>query len=319
MVLLETHSLLFQPGLVVNQEFFDYNIMQESAKNWSYTLKYRLGTGAFYGYHDGIQLHHLQFGHSSQYEGMMYEGLSPKDCLTIGLLQENRGTVYINHLKMEVDDIIVIDDSKVYDYVASHGTLLTIVSIHKTLIEKETPWMKNNINKKFKDKDNILSKTIESEWKHVLNDPSISQSNERLEMLEKKILNAIKNTFTGQIGRVSHLTKAEQTTLEIKSYLLDSINEDITVQSIVKQFGISDKTLETCFKSLFGITPKIFLKLLKLNKAHEDLQFTTPQTTNVSDIASKWGFSHFGRFAKDYEGLFGVLPSETLAIHQTHI
>ncbi len=55
-----------------------------------------------------------------------------------------------------------------------------------------------------------------------------------------------------------------------------------------------------------------FKYLLRLNRAHEDLQLADAQTTNVSDIATKWGFSHFGRFAKEYKALFGVLPSETL-------
>lgn len=36
------------------------------------------------------------------------------------------------------------------------------------------------------------------------------------------------------------------------------------------------------------------------------------QTITVSDIAKKWGFTHLGRFAKEYKALFGVLPSETL-------
>ena len=64
--------------------------------------------------------------------------------------------------------------------------------------------------------------------------------------------------------------------------------------------------------SLLWIYPKKFINLLKLNRAHEDLLYTDLKTTNVSDIATKWGFSHFGRFAKDYKDLFGVLPSETL-------
>jgi hypothetical protein len=38
--MIETHELTFQPGLIVNQEFFDYPSMQESAKNWLYLSKY---------------------------------------------------------------------------------------------------------------------------------------------------------------------------------------------------------------------------------------------------------------------------------------
>lgn len=94
----------------------------------------------------------------------------------------------------------------------------------------------------------------------------------------------------------------------------------MTIQSITEQFRISDKTLETSFKSLFGITPKRFIDLLKLNHSHEDLQLADVQTANVSDIATKWGFSNFGRFSKGYRALFGVFPSETLSleVYRTH-
>jgi len=88
----------------------------------------------------------------------------------------------------------------------------------------------------------------------------------------------------------------------------------MSIQSIVEQFKTTDKTLENSFKSLFGITPKRFMNLLKLNRAHEDLHLADAHKTNVSDIAIKWGYSHFGRFAKDYKALFGVLPSETLMV-----
>lgn len=68
-------------------------------------------------------------------------------------------------------------------------------------------------------------------------------------------------------------------------------------KTVVEWFNISDKTLQNSFKSLFGFTPKNFMIMLKLNRAHEDLQRCDTQTTNVSDIVTKWGFSHFGRFA----------------------
>ena len=40
--MMETHELILQPGLIVNQEFFDFETMQQCAKNWLYLEKYRL-------------------------------------------------------------------------------------------------------------------------------------------------------------------------------------------------------------------------------------------------------------------------------------
>ena len=310
--MIETHELTFQPGLIVNQEFFDYAAMQESAKNWLYLSKYRFGTGPFYGCHDGVQLNHLQFGHADRHEGMMFEGICPKDCLTIGILQKSTGCVCVNCLKMEPGDVVIIDDSKPYNFVSSHRTVLAIVSIRKSLVATEIPWILCAADKKFKDNNHILSDTIEREWRRVIEEPNLFADANEIEMMEKKIVKAIKYAFVGQTGERCHLTEGEKTAFEVRSFLLNNLDETMTIQSITEQFKVSDKTLETSFKSLFGITPKRFKYLLRLNHAHEDLQLADAQTTNVSDIATKWGFSHFGRFAKEYKGLFGVLPSETL-------
>ena len=86
----------------------------------------------------------------------------------------------------------------------------------------------------------------------------------------------------------------------------------MTIQDIVEKFNISEKTLQNSFRSLFGITPKRFIHLLKLNRAHEDLLHADGQISNISEISTKWCFTHFGRFARDYKSLFNVLPSETL-------
>ncbi len=305
----DTH---FEPGLIVDQEFFDYPAMQESAKNWLYISKYRFGKGNFYGRHDGMQLNHLQFGHADRHEGAMAEGVSPKDCLTIALLQKNAGCVCVNGIKMEQGDIIIIDDSKPYDFSSSDKTVFAIISIYKSLIQSVIPYILSATDRLFHDKDNILSQTIESEWKHVIKTPEIFNNSDEIQKTEENIVNAIQSSLSGQDGTVVHLTEGEKTALEVRRFLLDSLEETITIQNIVERFNISYKTLQNSFKSLFGFTPKSFITLLKLNRAHEDLQRCDTQITNVSDIAIKWGFTHFGRFAKEYRSLFGVLPSETL-------
>lgn len=313
--MIENHKSSFEPGLIVNQEFFDYPAMQESAKNWLFLSRYRFGTGNFYGRHDGIQLHNMQFGHADRHEGMMFQGVSPKDCFSIVLLQESSGKVCINGLKMKVGDIIIIDDLKPYDFSSSDQTVMAIISIKKSLFLENFPPMYPQ-DKKFKDTKNLLSKVIEDAWQDVLDNPNQYQNKEKVQLLEKKIVDAIKNVLKGQTGEGSHLTVGEQTALQIKSVLLKSLVENITIESLVKQFGVSYKTLQNSFKSLFGMTPKHFLTLLKLNHAHEDLEFSELGTTTISEIANKWGFSHLGRFSQKYKELFGVLPSETL--HKNH-
>jgi len=70
---------------------------------------------------------------------MMFQGVSPKDCLTVAILQKNSGKVCINRIIMEAGDVIIIDDSKPYDFCSSHHTVMAIVSISKSLLVKSAP------------------------------------------------------------------------------------------------------------------------------------------------------------------------------------
>jgi AraC family ethanolamine operon transcriptional activator len=189
---------------------------------------------------------------------------------------------------------------------------MSIISIHKSFLATKIPSILSATDKRFKDHNNILSNIIESKWKASLETPSLLDNAHEIKKMEQTIVEAVQQSLTGQTGESSHLTKGEETAFEIKSYLLNSLEETMSIHSIAKKFEVSEKTIENSFKSLFGITPKHFIMLLKLNHTHKDLQLANAQTENVSDIAIKWGFSHFGRFSRDYKSLFGVLPSITL-------
>ena len=202
-----THEQLFHPGLIVNEEFFDYAVMQSSAKNWLFFTKYRFGTGKFYGKQDGVQLNTLQFGHADKHEGMMFEGISPKDCITIVLLQKSGGRVCINQHKMKTGDIIIIDDSKAYDFVSSHNTFMSIISIHKSLVAEELPYLLNATDKKFKDNNSLFFQAIESQWKTVVSIPNLSDNIDALQKIEINIVEAIKSTLAEQRGEDSTLTQ----------------------------------------------------------------------------------------------------------------
>ena len=68
--------------------------------------------------------------------------------------------------------------------------------------------------------------------------------------------------------------------------------------------------MQTAFRKLFGYTPKKFIKLLKMNLAHQDI-IEVNNTKTISTIAMKYGFRNFGLFAREYKQLYGTLPSES--------
>jgi transcriptional regulator GlxA family with amidase domain len=60
------------------------------------------------------------------------------------------------------------------------------------------------------------------------------------------------------------------------------------------------------------MSPLEFVRRRRLEQAHSMLASGSPGTT-VTAAALRAGFSHMGRFARDYHAQFGEKPSETLA------
>ncbi|WP_410468237.1 helix-turn-helix domain-containing protein [Amycolatopsis methanolica] len=55
-----------------------------------------------------------------------------------------------------------------------------------------------------------------------------------------------------------------------------------------------------------------YLQNVRLDRAHQDLLDTDPSRTTVTHVASRWGFTHLGRFAAAYRARYEEPPSRTL-------
>jgi AraC-like DNA-binding protein len=82
-----------------------------------------------------------------------------------------------------------------------------------------------------------------------------------------------------------------------------------SLSDMARQAGVSGRRLQQGFHEHVGLTPTAYLRRVRLEGAHRDLQAGTP---SVTDIAYRWGFSNLGRFARAYRERFGEPPSETL-------
>lgn len=89
-------------------------------------------------------------------------------------------------------------------------------------------------------------------------------------------------------------------------------HDRLNVRDLAAAANTSERTLERVFNREFGISPKRYLLGERMYGAHRQLWQASPYEASVTDIANAWGFWHMGQFAKDYRGMFGELPSETL-------
>jgi AraC-like DNA-binding protein len=97
-----------------------------------------------------------------------------------------------------------------------------------------------------------------------------------------------------------------------EEYMQAHAHRPITIDDIVAAVGVGARTLSWGFKRYRGVSPLAHLRAIRLDGARKDLTRSISQTGSVTDVALRWGFSHLGRFARDYARRFGELPSETL-------
>lgn len=91
------------------------------------------------------------------------------------------------------------------------------------------------------------------------------------------------------------------------AFLEERFREDLDIAQICSAVRASRRTLHLGFLEVFDMPPMQYLRLLRLNAARREIR--TTKDPRVSAVASRCGFSHFGRFSSTYHSHFGVLPS----------
>jgi AraC-like DNA-binding protein len=97
-----------------------------------------------------------------------------------------------------------------------------------------------------------------------------------------------------------------------EAFIVGNLESDIGLLDIIASAGVSMRTLHHGFRRCRGMGPMTWLKRLRLDRAHADLEAADPATATVTEIAARWGFLHQGKFAAQYRARFGAAPSETL-------
>ena len=93
-----------------------------------------------------------------------------------------------------------------------------------------------------------------------------------------------------------------------EDYMRAHAEEPITVETLAREAGCSERALQTAFKAFRSMSPMAALRDIRMEKARQDL---LEAEDSVTQIAFKWGFSNPGRFAKQYAEKFGETPSQT--------
>jgi AraC-like DNA-binding protein len=92
----------------------------------------------------------------------------------------------------------------------------------------------------------------------------------------------------------------------------ENLDKAVFITELCKEVGVTERTLRVCCQEQLGVGPKRYLLLRRMQLARRALQSSDRGTTSVTEVATRYGFWEFGRFAGEYKSAFGELPSATL-------
>jgi transcriptional regulator GlxA family with amidase domain len=92
----------------------------------------------------------------------------------------------------------------------------------------------------------------------------------------------------------------------------ENADQPLYIPELCKAIAVSDRTLRVCCQEQLGMSPKRYLLLRRMHLARRALRESAPTAATVTEIATRYGFWQFGRFAGEYKSVFGEAPSATL-------
>lgn len=95
-------------------------------------------------------------------------------------------------------------------------------------------------------------------------------------------------------------------------FIESNLDRDLNAATLVGVAGVSSRTLQQAFARHLGKGPLTYVKHARLARVREELRRASPWETTVTEVATRWGFTHLSNFSRSYALLFGESPSRTL-------
>jgi len=131
------------------------------------------------------------------------------------------------------------------------------------------------------------------------------------DLLLTNILTLLPNSYTDLLQQKPPSAAVPYYVKRARDFIHAHAHTSITLEKLARHAGCGYRTLQIAFNDAYGVPPMTYVKSVRLTYVHNDL-LNAEDGVTVHSVATKWGFTHMGRFAESYSKQFGVLPMKTL-------
>ena len=144
--------------------------------------------------------------------------------------------------------------------------------------------------------------------------PEIIAHPEAARGLEQALIEAMVGCLDPRHRRENSLAQGQHAIVmrRFRRVVEENPEQPLYMPEICKAIRVSDRTLRMVCQEHLGMGPKRYLVLRRMHLARRALREAAPKATTVTDTATRFGFWQLGRFAVEYQSLFGESPSATL-------
>lgn len=129
----------------------------------------------------------------------------------------------------------------------------------------------------------------------------------KIKILELLLFLSVLDMETGRSEH--HLVSPWQAEIakNIADYLTENMDEKITLEQAARKFHISETTIKSAFKAVYGVSFYSYIKTQKMESASYMLEYTDK---TVAEIAGEHSYDNASKFAVAFRSVKGASPGE---------
>lgn len=301
-----------------NSNFSNFELFQENGYRWNLDFR-KINKGGFDGSIEMLDLGKVQLARTKLNGTIVQNGFSPEGFRTFVLFADNAQSLLWMNKKVESNTMLVYREDNFWESISYDNFKVFTIAIeneHLRSIISENNFEDLEKNERILSLDPATLHTLQQ----FLNTLFFKLNHNALVMHSPNLKNKVLFKLPHLLFQIlndgthkqdkHHLRKRDVAINKAIRYIQETDYSKITIPEICSFSEVSERTLEYGFQERFLVSPKQYVKAIKIGEVRNEI-LKVKNGFTISEIAKKHGFNHMGQFSADYKQFFGELPSAT--------
>lgn len=260
---------------------------------------------------------------------VLINGNFGRDAITLGTTLTARKDAFVNGRDMAVGDVTVYPEGSEICYRAWPNCTWMAFNVPRSRVEQfceerfgRAGDLPDRILETFRPASRASSRRLAEDVRDLTDSLRLmgdSPNRERIgRAVEESLLNRMLSVVvdrppTHRAGVHAKFRHCREVLIKAMDRVESDAESMLDLVTLAEATGLSPRTLQRTFRSACDLCPEEWFRVERLHRARQEL-LRAKAPGAVTSAAMRWGFFHFGRFAKYYREVFGELPSQTVAL-----